>query len=68
MDRNTELSAIAQDLELCELGLATTTGALKRRYARHRKACLARIEEIAPVDPEIAELSDDELLAELMGE
>jgi len=60
-----QLSAIAADLGLCDIGLAVTRGKLRLRYASHRKACMAAIAELAPIDPETAAMTDDELLAAL---
>jgi hypothetical protein len=64
-DRHATLSAIAADLTLCDLGLAVTRGKLRRRYADHRRACLAEIERLSPIDPATTAMSADELLAEL---
>ena len=55
---------IANDLELCDLGLAITKGAARRKYVQHRKACLAAIASANKADG-LDALTDDELLAEL---
>lgn len=60
----TEMHKIASDLDLCDLGLALTKGATRRRYADHRKACFARIAELNRLEG-LDQISDDELLAEL---
>ena len=58
------LQKIGRDLELCDLGLALTTGKVRRRYLAQRKACLAAIRAMNKADG-LDSLSDDELLAEL---
>jgi hypothetical protein len=58
--------AIARDLDLCDMGLALTKGAARRRFAKHRKACMAAIKE-ANREAGLDALTDDELLAELMA-
>ena len=55
---------ISHDLDLCEVGLALTRGALRRRYVRQRKACFAAIAEMNRADG-FDTLSTDELLAAL---
>jgi hypothetical protein len=57
-------AAIARDLELCDLGVAITKGAVKRKYVAHKKACLAAIKEMNIADGR-NDMTDDELLAEL---
>lgn len=64
-DKACQLTAIATDLALCDLGLAMTRGKLRSRYAAHRRACLAAIEAIDPMPA--LELSDVDLLAEFLG-
>lgn len=58
------LTAIAKDLDLCDLGIALTKGRLRQRYIAHRKARMAAIREINPM-PENVDL--DELRVELEG-
>lgn len=60
------LSAIARDIEQCDLGILLTSGKLRARYIAHRKACYAAIHQMN-VDDGISELSDDELLAALLA-
>ncbi|NBW13793.1 MAG: hypothetical protein EBR82_37910 [Caulobacteraceae bacterium] len=60
-----ELQALARDLEKCDLGLAMTKGKLRKRYAAHRAACMARINELDPVTP--GSMTDEELLRELQA-
>ena len=58
-----QLSAIARDMEACELALAILKpGKLRRRYQDHLKACKAEIDRI---DPVTIDMTDDELLAAL---
>ena len=56
--------AIAHDLTACELGMALTRGATRRKYAAHRKACMAQIAAWNREDG-TDNMSDDELLAAL---
>lgn len=56
--------ALAADLSLCEMGLALTRGALRKRYERQYAACVARIQEANRADG-LGELTADELFAEL---
>ncbi len=63
MNAETE-SAIARDLDACDLGLALTKGATRKRYAKHRKACFKAIREMNVADG-VADLSDAELLRQL---
>jgi hypothetical protein len=65
MTRNEELNALARDLEKCDLGLAVAKGKLRKRYAAHRAACMARINELDPIEP--SGLSVAELLRELQA-
>ena len=62
--KHTDFQYIARDLEFCELGLALTTGPVRRQYAKHRKACYAAIKAANKADG-LDGMSDDELLAEL---
>jgi hypothetical protein len=64
MTRNEELNALARDLAMCDLGLAMTKGKLRKRYAAHRAACMARINELDPVG---FGMTDEELLRELQA-
>ena len=64
MSAQPDFDAIAKDLELCGLGLALKTGATRRKYAKHRKACFAEIKRVNR-DDGLDQLSDEELLAEL---
>jgi hypothetical protein len=57
----TDFQAIAADLDLCDTGLALTKGAIRRKYATHRKACFAAIKDANKADG-LDSLSDDELL------
>ncbi len=61
---NTTEHAIARDLDQCDLGLALTSGKLRRRYAKHRKACFAAISEMNKADG-MGKMTDDEILAAL---
>lgn len=56
--------AIGRDLAACDLGLALTSGALKRRYAAQRKACFKGIRELNKADG-LDGLSDTKLLNQL---
>lgn len=59
-----ELSALAHDLNLCDLGIAVTKGSRRRQFVAHRKACYAHIQAMNVRDG-LDGLSNDELLAEL---
>lgn len=61
-----ELAALAHDLNLCDIGIAITKGGRRRQFVAHRKACYAHIHAMNVQDG-MDGLSDDELLAELMG-
>lgn len=63
---NATEKAIGHDLELCDLGMALTTGKRRRQYAAHRKACMAAIKEMNVADG-LDSMTDDEILAELMA-
>jgi len=65
MTRQAQEQAIAKDLELCDLIAAIGTRASKRKAAAHRKACMAQIKAWNVEDG--LNLSDDELMAELMA-
>jgi hypothetical protein len=66
MTTDQQLSAIARDMEACELALAILKpGKLRRRYKDHLKACKAEIDRLCPIDPETAAMTTDELLAAL---
>lgn len=65
---DTQLTALATDLDLCDVGLALTKGKLRRRYAMHRKACMDALKadtEARKAAGLIPDMTDDELLAEL---
>jgi hypothetical protein len=57
--------AIAHDLHICDMGLALTRGKARRKYTVQRKICLKAIADMNKADG-LANLTDDELLAELM--
>jgi len=57
---------IAADLNLCDLISAIGNRASKRKATIHRKACFAAIREMNK-DDGLDQLSDDELMAELMA-
>jgi len=59
------LSAIAADLQLCDIGLALTRGRLRKRYAEHKRACLAEIERLDPIAADVAAMDLDALAREL---
>lgn len=62
----TDFAAIAKDLDLCDLGTALTKGKTRRKFAQHRKMCMAAIKE-ANRNEGLDAMSDDELLAELIA-
>lgn len=64
MDRTATEQAIARDLELCDLGLALTKGAARRRFKEQRKVCMDAIKVMNKAGG-LDTLSDDELLAAL---
>jgi hypothetical protein len=57
---------IAADLDLCDMIQAFGTRTAKRKARAHRKACFSAIAEMNRASG-FSELSDDELLAELLG-
>ena len=59
-------AAIGRDLQVCDVGLALTKGKTRRRYAQHRKACMQQI-AAWNIQDGLDKMTDDELLAELMG-
>ncbi len=58
--------AIANDLTVCEIGMALTKGKLRKRYAAHRKNCVAQIAAWNEADG-LNTMTDDELLSELLA-
>lgn len=64
MSRTKLEQALAHDLTACEIGMALTKGKLRKRYAAHRKACMAQIAEWNRQDGTDS-MTDDELLAAL---
>lgn len=54
---------IAKDLDLCDLIEALGSPSAKRKARKHRKAIFQHLHDTTP--PELAAMSDDELLAEL---
>ena len=56
--------ALANDMNICDIGITMTRGKTKARYIKHRKACFAEIKRLNDIDG-LAYMSDDELLAEL---
>jgi hypothetical protein len=60
---NTE-KQIANDLDLCDLGILLTTGKLQRKYIKHRKACFKALRELNEQDG-MGQMTDAELLEEL---
>ena len=63
-ERHKMEQAIARDLEICDIGLAMTKGKTRRKYAEHRKACMAQIAAWNRADG-LDAISADDLLAEL---
>ena len=57
---------IAADLDLCDMIQVLGTRSAKRKARAHRKACFAAIAEMNRASG-FDQLSDDELLAELMA-
>jgi hypothetical protein len=57
--------AIGRDLEKCDIGIAMTTGRLRARYVRHRKACMEAIQRMNLEDFGPNQPTDDELAASL---
>ncbi|OYV54527.1 MAG: hypothetical protein B7Z76_14220 [Acidiphilium sp. 20-67-58] len=60
------LTAIAADLDLCDLGLVLTTGSRRRTFASHRKACFDALKAMNAAEG-LDQISDDDLLAELLS-
>jgi len=56
--------AIAADLDLCDLGIALTKGAARRKFIKHRKACFAEIQRQNKADG-LDKMTDAEILAAL---
>jgi len=59
-----DLNAIAQDLNLCDLGIAFTKGKVRARYIKHRADCFAAIREQNKADG-LDEMTIDEIMAGL---
>lgn len=57
-------TAIANDLNACDLGLALTKGKIRRQYVKHRNACFDAIRQ-ENIKDGLSGMTDDELLAEL---
>ena len=57
---------IANDLDLCDLGLALTRGKTRRLYERQRAACFAEMKRMNAADG-LDQMSDDDLLAALIA-
>lgn len=64
MTRHETEQAIAADLALCDMGLALTKGATRRKFVKHRKACIEAIREMNKQDG-LDEMTLDEIFAEL---
>ena len=60
----TDFSAIAHDLDLCDLGIVLTKGKRRKAFQQHRLACFKAIKEQNKADG-LDSLSADELYAEL---
>mgnify|MGYP001602323391 CR=1 FL=1 len=58
------LRAIAADLDLCDVGEALTSGKLRAKYRRQRRACMVEIARINREDG-LGEMTTDQILAEL---
>jgi hypothetical protein len=63
-DRAAQEQALFADLDLCDLGMALTKGAARRKFVKHKKACLAQLARWNKEDG-LEELTLDEILAEL---
>ena len=59
--------AIFAEIDRAALVMALTRGATRRKWAKYRKNCLELLHATNPVDPVTAAMTDDELLAELLG-
>ncbi len=59
-------AAIINDIILCEVGMAFTKGKRRKAFKDHRAACFAEMKRMNERDG-MNNMSDDELLAELMG-
>lgn len=64
MTRHDAEQAIAADLNICDLGMAMTKGATRRKYVAHRAACMAQIRQWN-VEDGLGEMTAAEILAEL---
>ena len=64
MARHEAEQAIAADLDLCDLGMAMTKGATRRKYVAHRAACMEQIRRWN-VEDGLGEMTAAEILAEL---
>ena len=64
MTSEQKLGAIANDLNLCDVGIALTKGKLKAKYVKQRKICLDALSELNEKDG-LNEMTIDEILAEL---
>ena len=65
MTTDQKLSALAADMEKCEIAMGLLKPRAARKFKSHRDACWAEINRLLPVDPQTNAMSTDELLAEL---
>ena len=65
-----ELEAqIARDLEKCDIGMVLTSGKVRAKYARHRKACFKALHDLNVRQGLIVpDQTDAELLAGLLAD
>ena len=65
MTTDQKLSALAADMQKCEVAMGILKPRAARKFKSHRDACWAEINRLSPVDPQADAISTDELLAEL---
>ncbi len=64
MTRDETFEAIAADLDLCDIGMALTKGAARRKFVKHRKACIAEIARLNKEDG-LADMTIDEIMKDM---
>ena len=60
-------SKILAEYDRAGVAMTLTRGAARRKWATYRKNCWRMLVQLTPVDPETAAMTDDEILAELLG-
>lgn len=58
---------LCAEINRAEIAMTLTRGAGRRRWKTYLRNCHALLRVITPIDPVTAAMTDDELLAELLG-